>query len=105
MGLTLVRDVRGMQVWMELPSALLIVSGLSLIVGVCARAFSLYRSWVATMLVSLSSLLFLGLLLLRRGMKAFVVHQLDTTTASIAGGQQEQAAATEGTPPPRTGQP
>ena len=109
MGLTIVRDVRGMQVWMELPSALLIVSGLSLIVGVCARAFSLYRSWVAIMLVSLSSLLFPGLLLLRRSMKTFVVNQLGATTASTAtagGGQQEQAAATtEGTPPPKTGQP
>ena len=61
---------------MELPSALLILSGVMLVAGVCARVFALYERWVAVMVASLASVVFPGLFLLRRSMKSFVVDQL-----------------------------
>ena len=62
--------------WMEFPSALLIMSGATLMAGVCARVFALYERWVAVLVVSLASVIFPALLLLRRSMKRFVADQL-----------------------------
>jgi uncharacterized membrane protein SirB2 len=62
---------------MELPSTLLIFSGILLAVGVCARVFAPYEAWIAYVMVSVATATFSGLLLLRRHMKAFVEAQVD----------------------------
>jgi uncharacterized membrane protein SirB2 len=67
---------------MELPSTLLILSGVTLMAGVCARVFALYDRWVAHVIVSLAAVIFPALLLLRRSMKTFVAEQLSAEMAA-----------------------
>jgi uncharacterized membrane protein SirB2 len=45
---------------MELPSTLLIFSGILLMVGVCARVFALYEAWIAYVMVSVATATFSG---------------------------------------------
>jgi uncharacterized membrane protein SirB2 len=56
--------VKRYSTWMELPSTLLILSGVTLMAGVCARVFALYDRWVAHVIVSLAAVIFPALLLL-----------------------------------------
>jgi len=74
--------VKRYSTWMELPSTLLILSGVTLMAGVCARVFALYDRWVAHVIVSLAAVVFPALLLLRRSMKTFVAEQLSAEMAA-----------------------
>ena len=72
--------VKRYSTWMELPSTLLILSGVTLMAGVCARVFALYDRWVAHVIVSLAAVIFPALLL--RSMKTFVAEQLSAEMAA-----------------------